>query len=116
MTIATTYILEQRSRRDARHERLFRRLLKACALLVLASLLGAAAATLWGGREAFATFGWHFLISSEWDPGNEVYGALVPVYGTLATSFIALAVAVPVSFGIAVYLSDRKSTRLNSSH
>jgi len=99
MTTATTDILEQRSRRDARHERLFRWLLKACALLVLASLLGAAAATLWGGRDAFATFGWHFLVSSEWDPGNEVYGALVPVYGTLATSFIALLIAVPISFG-----------------
>ena len=61
---------EQRSRRDARHERLFRWLLKGCALLVLASLLGAAGATLWGGREAFATFGWHFLISSDMGPGQ----------------------------------------------
>jgi phosphate transport system permease protein len=103
---SSTDILEQRSRRDARHERLFRWLLKACALLVLAALLGAAAATLWGGRDAFATFGWHFLISSEWDPGNDVYGALVPVYGTLATSFIALLIAVPISFGIAIYLSE----------
>ena len=99
-------LLEQHSRRDARHERLFRWLLKGCALLVLVSLLGAAGATLWGGREAFGTFGWHFLISSEWDPGNDVYGALVPVYGTLATSFIALLIAVPISFGIALYLSE----------
>jgi len=102
----STDILEQRSRRDARHERLFRGLLKACALIVLAALLGAAGATLWGGRDAFATFGWHFLVSAEWDPGNDVYGALVPVYGTLATSFIALLIAVPISFGIAVYLSE----------
>ena len=103
---ATLDVLEQRSRRDARHERLFRWLLKGCALIVLAALIGAAGATLWGGREAFATFGWHFLISSEWDPGNDVYGALVPVYGTLATSFIALLIAVPISFGIAIYLSE----------
>jgi phosphate transport system permease protein len=105
-TAATPDLLEHRSRRDARNDRHFGWLLKACALLVLASLLGAAGATLWGGREAFATFGWHFLVSSEWDPGNDVYGALVPIYGTLATSFIALILAVPISFGIALYLSE----------
>ncbi|MEO7073420.1 MAG: phosphate ABC transporter permease subunit PstC [Rhodanobacter sp.] len=103
---AATIVLDQRSLRDARHERLFRWLLRGCALIVLVSLLGAAGATLWGGREAFATFGWRFLVSDAGDPGNDLYGALVPVYGTLATSFIALLIAAPVSFGIAVYLSE----------
>jgi phosphate ABC transporter, permease protein PstC len=106
-TVASSIdVQERRSRRDARDERLFRWLLKACALLVLAALLGAAGATLWGGRSAFSTFGWHFLVSTAWDPGNDVYGALVPVYGTIATSLIALLIAVPVSFGIALYLSE----------
>ena len=106
-TVASSIdVLERRSRRDARDERLFRWLLKGCALLVLAALLGAAGATLWGGRSAFSTFGWHFLVSTAWDPGNDVYGALVPVYGTVATSLIALLIAVPVSFGIALYLSE----------
>jgi phosphate transport system permease protein len=73
---------------------------------VLVSLLGAAGATLWGGREAFSTFGLGFLTSGEWNPSDDVYGALVPVYGTLVTSFIALLIAVPVSFGIALYLSE----------
>ena len=103
--LATAAVEEDRSRRDARHDRLFRWLLMGCALLVLASLLGAAGATLWGGRHAFGTFGWHFLTSSAWDPGNDVYGALVPVYGTIATSLIALIIGVPISFGIALYLS-----------
>ena len=66
--LATIAVEEDRSRRDARHDRLFRWLLMACALLVLASLLGAAGATLWGGRDAFATFGWRFLASTAWDP------------------------------------------------
>src|ERR1700744_2235647 len=96
----------ERALRDARNDRLFGWLLKACSLFLLASLLGAAGATLWGGRHAFGTFGWHFLGSSVWDPGNDQYGALVPVYGTIATSFIALLIAVPVSFGIALYLSE----------
>jgi phosphate transport system permease protein len=104
--VAPVIDLELRSRRDARHEKLFRWLLKGCALVVLASLLGAAGATLWGGREAFSTFGWHFLISSEWDPSNNVYGALVPIYGTIVTSLIALLIAVPISFGISLYLSE----------
>jgi phosphate transport system permease protein len=97
---------EQRAARDARQDRFFGGLLKTCALLVLASLLGAAGATLWGGREAFAAFGWHFLVSPAWDPGSDTYGALVPVYGTIVTSVIALLIAVPVSFGIALYLSE----------
>jgi phosphate transport system permease protein len=105
-TIEPLVVVEQRTRRDARHERLFRWLLLFCALVVLASLLGAASATLWGGREAFAKFGWHFLISTEWDPGNDVYGALVPVYGTIVTSLIALILAVPISFGVALFLSE----------
>src|SRR5512142_3377225 len=100
--IASSVPQEERARRDARHDRLFSWLLKGCALLVLACLLGAAGATLWGGRHAFGTFGWHFLVSDAWDPGSDTYGALVPVYGTIATSLIALVIAVPVSFGIAL--------------
>lgn len=98
--------LDRRERRDARDDRLFRALLKACALLVMAALLGAAGAALWGGREAFSTFGWHFLVSTDWDPVNDRYGALVPVYGTVVTALLALLIAVPVSFGIAIYLSE----------
>lgn len=98
--------LNRRARRDARDDRLFGWLLKACALLVLVVLIGAAGAALWGGREAFSTFGWQFLASTEWDPINDRYGALVPVYGTIVTSGIALLIAVPVSFGIALYLSE----------
>ena len=66
--IASSVPQEERARRDARHDRLFSWLLMGCALLVLACLLGAAGATLWGGRHAFGTFGWHFLVSDAWDP------------------------------------------------
>ncbi|MEX3955172.1 phosphate ABC transporter membrane protein 1 (PhoT family) [Trinickia symbiotica] len=51
-------------------------------------------------------FGLAFLWTSDWDPPSDVYGALVPVYGTLATSIIALIIAVPVSFGIALFLTE----------
>jgi phosphate transport system permease protein len=51
-------------------------------------------------------FGFSFLYSSEWDPTANKFGALVPIYGTLVTSAIALLIAVPVSFGIALFLTE----------
>lgn len=98
--------IDRRSRRDARHDAWFRWLLKGCALLVLAALLGAALSTLWGGREVLFGQGLHFLTSTEWNPVTDTYGALAPVFGTLVTSFIALILAVPVSFGIALFLTE----------
>ena len=59
-----------------------------------------------GGFAAFSQFGPLFLVSAAWDPVKEVFGAAVPVYGTIVTSILALAFAVPVSFGIAFYLTE----------
>ena len=97
---------DRRSHADARHDRLFRRLLKFCALLVLATLLGAALSTLWGGREVLFGHGLHFLTSDAWNPVTDDYGALAPIFGTLVTSLIALILAVPTSFGIALFLTE----------
>ncbi len=97
---------EARSLRDARHDLWFRRTLKGCALLVLASLLGAALSTLWGGREILLLDGLGFLGSSQWNPVSGEYGALAPIFGTLVTSCIALLLAAPVSFGIAFFLTE----------
>ena len=76
------------------------------AWLVLLLLAGVAVAMAWGGREAFATFGPRFLASTEWNVVDGRFGALVPIYGTIATSAIALVIAVPVSIGIALFLTD----------
>jgi phosphate transport system permease protein len=92
--------------RDARNDVLFRAVLLASALLVLAALLGTAGSTLWGGRLAFQTFGWSFLVSDHWDAVNGQFGALVPIWGTLMTSLLAMLLAVPVSFGIALFLTE----------
>ena len=97
---------EQRARADARHDRIFRRVLKFCAQLVLVTLLGAALSTLWGGREVLFGDGLHFLLSDSWNPVDDKYGALAPIFGTLVTSLIALVLAVPVSFGIALFLTE----------
>ncbi len=59
-----------------------------------------------GAHLSLAKFGWHFLVSSEWDPVQEDYGALPFIYGTVVSSVIALLIAVPLSIGTAVFLTD----------
>ena len=87
-------------------DRAFRWLAGGCAALVALVLLGAAASMACGAREAFTSFGWKFLISTDWNPVDHRFGALVPVIGTAVSSGIALLIAVPVSFGIALFLTE----------
>ncbi len=97
---------ELRERRDQRRDRQFRWLVTAAGVFVLVSLAAAALSMLWGGREAFARFGPAFLWSAEWDAVQQQFGALVPIYGTVVTAAIAMLIAVPVSFGIAMFLTE----------
>jgi phosphate transport system permease protein len=95
-----------RERRDALADRGFRWLVTGAGVLVMAALAAAALSMLWGGREAFAKFGIGFLWSNTWDPVGQQFGALVPIYGTVVTAIIAMIIAVPVSFGIAMFLTE----------
>jgi phosphate transport system permease protein len=62
---------------------------------------------LWSGsRHSIQTFGWHFLVSTDWDPVNDSYGALPFIFGTLVSSLIALVIAVPLSVATAIYLTE----------
>ncbi len=79
---------------------------RASAVLVLVLLGGIVGSLVIGGWPAFAKFGPGFIIGTEWDPVREVFGALPTIYGTIATSFIALLIAVPLSFGIAIFLTE----------
>jgi phosphate transport system permease protein len=108
MTSATNSIGTDRRRdaHDARVDRLFRFALLATVVFVLLALASAALSMLWGGREALADQGWKFFISSEWNPVENRYGALTPIYGTLVTAAIAMIIAVPISFGIAFFLTE----------
>ena len=70
-------------------------------------LLGAIIVVLFlGGQHAFQAFGFGFLISDNWDPVREIYGAAVPIFGTVITAVLALTLAVPLAFGIAFYLTE----------
>ena len=62
---------------------------------------------LWqSGRPAFQKFGWDFVVSTDWDPVNDVFGALPFIFGTLASSAIALLIATPLGVGIAIFLTE----------
>jgi len=76
------------------------------AWLTLALLLGILASLVVGAAPALREFGLAFLWTSDWDPVQQKFGGLVMIYGTLMTSFIALLIAVPVSFGIAFFLTE----------
>ena len=106
MTMPAISAESLKERRDRRNDKLFHLVVAACALSVLVALLGAALSMLWGGREAFETFGLGFLWSSDWDAVHKKFGALVPIYGTLVTALIAMIIAVPVSFGISLFLTE----------
>jgi len=87
-------------------ETIFRTLCLASATLLLAALAGVVISLAIGGWPAFRTFGFGFLMSSEWNPVTEVYGAAGPIVGTLITSFLALAFALPLAMGVAVFLTE----------
>lgn len=59
-----------------------------------------------GSKLSISKFGWNFLIETTWDPVAEIYGALPSIFGTLVSSFLALLIAVPLSIGVAIYLSE----------
>ena len=87
-------------------DRIFAGLATASGLLVLV-LLGAIIITLFvGGLKAFRAFGPGFLTNADWDPVQDIYGAAVPIYGTVVTAVLALIVAVPLAFGIAFFLTE----------
>lgn len=85
---------------------IFRNLTRAFALLTLLVLAGIIISLVYSSWPSLREFGLGFLFTSEWNPPKDRYGALIPIYGTIITSVIALIIAVPVSFGIAIFLTE----------
>ncbi len=93
-------------RNQHRLDLLFRLATRLFAFLVLLVLAGIIVSLLAGSLPALRAFGPGFLTSPQWNPVTEQFGALVPIVGTLVTSFIALLIGIPVSFGIALFLTE----------
>ncbi|HCN70996.1 MAG: phosphate ABC transporter permease subunit PstC [Pusillimonas sp.] len=85
---------------------LFKNLTRSFAFIVFMLLAAIMVSLIYGSRESIAEYGFSFLWTNEWNPVQNSYGALVPIVGTLLTSVIALIIAVPISFGIAMFLTE----------
>ncbi len=99
-------------RRFAAGDKFFRLLTQACALIVLLILGGAILSLIKGSMPAFQAFGLGFFTTVVWNPVTEKFGAGAPIFGTIVTSAIAMAIAVPVGLGIAIFLTELCPARL----
>jgi len=85
---------------------LFENITRFFALLVFSILAAILVSLLIGSSVSLQKYGLSFIWSSDWDPVQEKFGALVPIFGTLVSSMIAMAIGIPVSFGIALFLTE----------
>jgi phosphate transport system permease protein len=112
MAALTDQIALTRDRASARKtpgglgDSLFRAASYGAAFLVLLVLAGILASIAYGAWPAFQEFGFGFITSSVWNIGQEQYGGLVAIVGTLTSAVLALLIGVPLSLGIAVYLTQ----------
>lgn len=95
-----------RMRAQRFQDALFHQVTRFFAFSVLAILIAIIGSLIYGAWPALQEFGAGFAFSSDWNPVTDKFGGLISVYGTLSTSIIALVVAIPVSFGIAVFLTE----------
>lgn len=107
--------IQQKLQRQRQIDKLFVGITQFFAILVLASLGGVLVSLIIGAMPSIRTFGFDFLITDNWDAVAGEYGALSPIYGTLVISALALIIAVPVSFGIAVFLTELCPTFLKKT-
>jgi len=107
MTAAASPLPERRAKpRGAALDPLFRAVCFSAATFLLTALAGVIVALAIGGWPAFHKFGFAFFTTSRWNPVTGVYGAAGPIVGTLVTAFLSLAMALPVAFGVAVFLTE----------
>ncbi len=85
---------------------------RGAAIITLVLLFGIILSLIYGAWPSISQNGLSFLTTATWDPVKNEYGGLVMIYGTIATSIIALVIAVPVSFGIALFLTELSPTWL----
>ncbi|MFO1282852.1 MAG: phosphate ABC transporter permease subunit PstC [Burkholderiales bacterium] len=97
------------------HDRLFEWTTRFFALLVLALLAAILVALAVSAWPALERFGAPFFATNVWNPVTSMFGGLAPIVGTLVTSIVALAIGVPVSFGIALFLTEMCPVALRRS-
>ena len=84
----------------------FRILSVVLASVVAFVLLAILVVVFWGSLESMGRYGWSFLVTSDWNPVKDEYGAFTAIYGTLVTSLLALLIAVPLGVGTAIFITE----------
>jgi phosphate transport system permease protein len=102
----------RRADRAQLEDRLFFGLTWLSAVLVVLLLLGVMVSLVVGSWDAISTFGPAFLWTERWSPAKDIFGAAAPIYGTIVSSVVAMLIGIPVSFGIAIFLTELCPERL----
>ncbi|MDM4770067.1 phosphate ABC transporter permease subunit PstC [Solimonas sp. SE-A11] len=93
-------------RKNSLIDSLMHGLTRSAALLVLLLLGGVIGVLIHGSIPAFEKFGFGFFTTEKWNPVTEIFGAAAPIYGTIVTSVIAMFIGVPISIGIAIFMTE----------
>lgn len=93
-------------------DKVFRTILFAAAAVILIIVGGMIAMMFSNSLPTIERFGFGFLTGSEWNPAMDRYGALPFVYGTVVSSLMALVISVPISVGVAVFLTEQAPARI----
>ncbi len=100
------YLLRRRPPTEKSVDAGFRILAVALASVVAMVLLAILIVVFWGSLESMGRYGWSFLVTSNWNPVKDEYGAFTAIYGTLLTSLLALLIAVPLGVGTAIFITE----------
>lgn len=106
MTAQSRTLSGSQARRQSLMDKAFQSATAFFAVLVLLILGGVFVSLVQGALPALGTFGFDFVTTQVWNPVTDRFGAVSPIYGTLMTALIAMAVGIPISFGIAVFLTE----------
>lgn len=104
--LVSANFLKRQLKRHQQFDAMFRGVTFGAALFILLLLVAILGTLIVGSWPSITTFGFRFFTSTEWDPVSGQFGALVPIYGTVITSLLALLFAIPISFGIALFLTE----------
>lgn len=102
------------NKRHVLGERLFKWISYIFSFSIILLLLGIIILIIIESMPAISKFGFDFIVSSKWSSSKEEFGALAPIYGSIVGGFLAMFISIPVSIGIAIYLSQIANAKLKS--
>lgn len=101
-----SYLLRRRPPSEKLVDVSFRYLAVILASMVAVVLISILLVVFWESLESMGRYGWKFLITSNWNPVDDEYGAFTAIYGTIVTSLLSLLIAVPLGVGTAVFITE----------